>query len=280
MKVLVVISAGNEGTVVSSPANCPDPWRPVSGSSISGVACPGPQGRHGIGPGWQLREHQRRTLPVLAGYDVEQWHHHPRQLQLHGSDNFNRGPVSAPIVSGIAALMLSRNNNLSTNQMLARLREGARPFPAISDTPNILTCHLPLRTTDIQTEQCLCTTAALRRRHVDAASISPRSADHAFPGPHRSPGQNVNLSASASAASCGRSVACLPGRGFTDGHRRPFGCEYRKCLGHRSNLGIDHVTRDRRRRSGSSRCRAGRRRAQSHHLRGAGVRRSAACATR
>src|SRR5262249_20940386 len=119
---------------------------------------------------------------------------------------------SAPIVSGIAALMLSRNNNLSTAQLLARLREGARPFPtSVPDPPatGIQTCHVPVNDQDFQTEQCLCTTAVCGAGMADA-SASVNAADRpiaavALPA-SVFPGQNVSLNASASAAACGRTL--------------------------------------------------------------------------
>jgi serine protease len=117
---------------------------------------------------------------------------------------------SAPIVSGIAALMLSRNNNLSTSQLLARLREGARPFPtAVADAPTIQACHVPANAQDLQLEQCLCTTATCGAGMADAAN-SVNAADRpiaavSLPG-NVSPGQNVSLVATGSTAACGRTL--------------------------------------------------------------------------
>ncbi len=86
--------------------------------------------------------------------------------------NSNLGTsFSAPIVSGIAALMLSRNANLSTAQMLARLREGARPFPTtVADDPTIQACHVPVNDQDFQLAQCLCTTSTCGAGMANAAN--------------------------------------------------------------------------------------------------------------
>jgi serine protease len=72
-KVLVVISAGNEGTVVGSPANCPgvaairsDPPCRQQG----GIQQPRPGGSHRR-PGRQLRQRRRRALPVFARHHFE-----------------------------------------------------------------------------------------------------------------------------------------------------------------------------------------------------------------
>ena len=92
--------------------------------------------------------------------------------------NSNLGTsFSAPIVSGIAALMLSRNANLSTAQMLARLREGARPFPtSVADEPTIPACHVPVNDQDFQLAQCLCTTSTCGAGMANAA-VSVDAAD-------------------------------------------------------------------------------------------------------
>ncbi len=224
MKVLVVISAGNEGTVVSSPANCPGV------AAIAAIRHAGSKvGFSNLGPEVTIAAPGGNCVNINGGpclFSLNTTSNNgttqPGAHNYTDQVNFNLGTsFSAPIVSGIAALMLSRNNNLSTNQMLARLREGARPFPTtISDTPNILTCHLPLGTTDIQTEQCLCTTAVCGAGMVDATN-SVFAAARPIAAISRpasvSPGQNVNLNASASAAACGRQrfLVRLDG-GFSD----------------------------------------------------------------
>jgi serine protease len=107
----------------------------------------------------QLRERQRRpclfSLDTTSNTGTTTPAHHSFTDQI----NNNLGTsFSAPIVSGIAAQMLAENNNLSTAQMLARLREGARQFPSvIDDAPGLLDCHVPVNAQDFQTAQCLCT---------------------------------------------------------------------------------------------------------------------------
>ena len=86
--------------------------------------------------------------------------------------------------------MLSRNNNLSTRQMLARLREGARPFPTmVSDTPNILTCHMPHRHQRHPDRAVPVHHRHLRRRYGRCRPTRcslPRARLRPFHGPHRS----------------------------------------------------------------------------------------------
>ncbi|HET9472948.1 MAG TPA: S8 family serine peptidase [Steroidobacteraceae bacterium] len=213
-KVLVVISAGNEGTVVSSPANCPGV------AAIASIRHAGSKvGFSNLGPQVTIAAPGGNCVNINGGPCLfsltttsNNGTREPSANIFTDQTNFNLGTsFSAPIVSGIAALMLSRNNNLSTGQMLARLREGARPFPTVvSDAPNILTCHIPIDTNDIQIEQCLCTTAVCGAGMVDATNsvLAAARPIAAISRPASvSPGQNVNLNASASAAACGRSVA-------------------------------------------------------------------------
>jgi serine protease len=213
-KVLVVISAGNEGTVVSSPANCPG----VAG--IAAIRHAGSKvGFSSLGPEVTIAAPGGNCVNVNGGpclFSLDTTSNTgstvPATHSFTDHVNNNLGTsFSAPIVSGIAALMLSRNNNLSTTQLLARLREGARPFPAtVSDAPTIQACHVPLNAQDFQLEQCLCTTDTCGAGMVDAAN-SVAAADRpiaavALPT-SVSPGQNVSLNASGSAAACGRTIS-------------------------------------------------------------------------
>ncbi len=214
LKVLVVISAGNEGTMVSSPGNCAGVASVAAlrhaGSKV-GFSNLGPEVTIGAPGGNCVNINGGPCLFSLdttsnTGTQAPAAHNYTDQLNSNLGTSF-----SAPIVSGIAALMLSRNANLSTSQMLARLREGAVPFPTtVADAPAIQTCHVPTSTDDIQIEQCLCTTLTCGAGMANAAN-SVNAADRpiaaiALPA-SVSAGQNVSLDASASAAACGRSVA-------------------------------------------------------------------------
>jgi serine protease len=75
--------------------------------------------------------------------------------------NANLGTsFSAPIVSGIAGLMLAVNPSLKSPQLIARLKEGASPYPTTSDNANVPTCHVPTSSSDVQSAECICTTSA------------------------------------------------------------------------------------------------------------------------
>lgn len=212
-KVLVVISAGNEGTVVSSPANCPGVAAVAAirhaGSKV-GFSSLGPEVTIAAPGGNCVNVNGGPCLFSLdttsnTGTTTPATHSFTDQLNNNLGTSF-----SAPIVSGIAALMLSRNNNLSTAQMLARLREGARPFPTtVADAPTIQACHVPASAQDFQLEQCLCTTATCGAGMVDAAN-SVNAADRPIAAvslpANVSPGQNVSLAGTGSAAACGRTL--------------------------------------------------------------------------
>jgi serine protease len=213
-KVLVVISAGNEGTTVSSPANCPGV------AAVAAIRHAGSKvGFSSLGPEVTIAAPGGNCVnvnggPCLFSLDTTSntgttspgTHSYTDQLNNNLGTSF-----SAPIVSGIAALMLSRNNNLSTAQVLARLREGARPFPTtVSDAPDIVACHVPVDDQDFQLEQCLCTTATCGAGMADAAN-SVAAADRpiaaVFLPAAVAAGQNVSLNASGSAAASGRTLS-------------------------------------------------------------------------
>ena len=213
-KVLVVISAGNEGTMVSSPGNCPGV------AAVAAIRHAGSKvGFSNLGPEVAIAAPGGNCVNINGGpclFSLDTTSNNgttvPGTHTFTDQTNSNLGTsFSAPIISGIAALMISRNNNLSTGQLLARLREGARPFPTtVADAPTIQTCHVPANTDDVQLEQCLCTTEVCGAGMADAAN-SVAAADRpiaavAIPS-NVSPGQTVRFNAGLSAASCGRTVS-------------------------------------------------------------------------
>ncbi|HET9865099.1 MAG TPA: S8 family serine peptidase [Steroidobacteraceae bacterium] len=213
-KVLVVISAGNEGTVVSSPANCPGV------AAVAAIRHAGSKvGFSSLGPEVTLAAPGGNCVNVNGGpclFSLDTTSNSgtttPAAFTFTNQFNNNLGTsFSAPIVSGIAALMLSRNTNLSTAQLLARLREGTRPFPtSVSDDATIQACHVPVNDTDFQLAQCLCTTSTCGAGMADAAG-SVQAAERPIAAVSLpdsvSAGQTVAMDASGSAAACGRTIA-------------------------------------------------------------------------
>ncbi len=164
--VLVVVSAGNEGGPVDSPANCPGAAAILGlrhiGSKV-GFSSLGPEITVGAPAGncvntapgdpclfsIDTTTNAGTTTPTGNGIYTDQF-------------NFNLGTsFSAPIVSGIAGLMLAVNSNLKSPQLIARIKEGAKPYPTTSDsTPAPPVCHTPSGAqSDLQRAECICTTS-------------------------------------------------------------------------------------------------------------------------
>jgi serine protease len=210
----VVVSAGNEGTMVSSPADCPGVAGVAAlrhaGSKV-GFSNLGPEVAIGAPGGNCVNVNGGPCLFSLdttsnSGTTVPADHTYTDQTSTNLGTSF-----SAPIVSGIAALMKSSNGNLSTDQLLARLREGAVPFPAsVPGNTTLAACHIPTNTSDFQTSECLCTTTTCGAGMANAAN-SVAAADRpiaAIATPTNvSAGQNVTLDGGGSAAACNRTIA-------------------------------------------------------------------------
>ena len=213
-KVLLVISAGNEGTVVSSPGNCPGV------AAVAAIRHAGSKvGFSSLGAEVTLAAPGGNCVNINGGpclFSLDTTSNNgskaPGAHTYTDQTNSNLGTsFSAPIVSGIAGLMLSRNANLSTAQLLSRLREGARPFPtSVADDPTVPVCHVPVDDQDIQLAQCLCTASTCGAGMANAAT-SVEAADRPIAAvqlpANVAAGQNVSLKASGSAAACGRTVA-------------------------------------------------------------------------
>src|SRR6185295_15738135 len=114
-KVLVVVSAGNEGSMVDSPANC------GGVAAIAAIRHAGSKvGFSNLGPEVTLAAPGGNCVninggPCLFSLDTTSTTGTttPGANSFTDQTNSNLGTsFSAPIISGIAALMLSENNNL------------------------------------------------------------------------------------------------------------------------------------------------------------------------
>ena len=181
--VLVVASAGNEGGPVDSPANC------LGVVGVAGLRHAGTKvGYSSLGP--------EIALGAPAGNCVNTDPAQPCVYSLTTTTNLgSQGPdandytgayycdpssgstatcqitgvqyrtynlgtsFSAPIVAGIAALMVSGNGKLNACQLSARLKEGALPYPqtSVGESPQPPMCHVPSSATDVQGAECVCT---------------------------------------------------------------------------------------------------------------------------
>ena len=141
--VLIVASAGNESGPVDVPAKCPgvlavaglrNVGTKVGYSSFgSEVGISAPAGNCVTTTGTACYRsidttvNMGTTVPGANGYTDEA--------------NPNLGTsFSAPIVSGIAALMRAVNANLTPAQLIARMKSVATAFPASTSTPPAPTC--------------------------------------------------------------------------------------------------------------------------------------------
>jgi serine protease len=209
---LLVVSAGNEGGPVDSPANC------NGAAAILGLRHAGTKvGFSSLGPQIALGApggncvNTAPGLPCLFSIDTatNDGATAPTTNGYTDQFNFNVGTsFSAPIVAGIAGLMKSSNGNLSPAQLIARLKEGAtKPFPV--GAPPIPQCHVPTGPTDIQDEECSCTTAVCGAGMANAqgaltAALRPIAAVD-IPG-SIGPGTTVSMTGAGSSASCGRTI--------------------------------------------------------------------------
>lgn len=210
--VLVVVSAGNEGGPVDSPANCP------GAMAIAGLRHAGTKvGFSSLGPEIKLSAPGGNCVninggPCLFSIDTtaNDGRTSPGNHIYTDQFSYNVGTsFSSPIVSGIAGLMLAVNGNLKSTQLIARMQEGAtKPFP-VSQEPGVPVCHIPQSRFDIQNMECSCTTAVCGAGMANAkgaveAALRPIAAINV--ASTVAPGLNVTLQAGGSAAACGRTI--------------------------------------------------------------------------
>jgi serine protease len=164
MGVLVVASAGNENGPVDAPGNCAgvlavaglrNVGTKVGYSSFgSEVGIAAPAGNCVVSSGGCYRSidttfNTGLTVPAVNSYTD--------QINPNLGTSF-----SAPIVSGIAALMRAVNANLTPPQLISRIKASASPFP-----PN--TGGLPVCPNfDATTQECSCVTTQCGAGMVNA----------------------------------------------------------------------------------------------------------------
>jgi serine protease len=210
--VVVIVSAGNEGGPVASPANC------AGAAAVTGLRHAGTKvGFASLGPQVAVSAPGGNCVNVTGGpclFSIDTTYNTgtqaPGAFGYTNQTNVNVGTsFSAPIVAGIAGLMAGANGNLGPAQLIARLREGAAtPFPVSAD-PTIPMCHVPANQSDLQTSECNCTTSTCGAGMANAAgalaaALRPIAALSA-PATVLA-GQNVNLSGAGSGGACNRMI--------------------------------------------------------------------------
>jgi serine protease len=211
--VLVVVSAGNEGGPVSSPGNC------TGVAAVAALRHAGTKvGFSSLGPEVAIGAPGGNCVNITGGpclFSIDTTYNlgttTPGAHGYTNQTNVNVGTsFSAPIVAGIVALMASVNSNLSTTQLIARLREGARtPFPVSSD-PSVPMCHVPAGPTDIQVAECNCTTStcgAGMANSLGAVTAALRPIVNIVTPAAVVAGQPVSLDGAGSVAANGRTIA-------------------------------------------------------------------------
>ena len=184
--VLVVVSAGNEGGPVDTPANCPgvvavaglrQAGTKVGYSSLGPeVALGAPAGN--CGNGFTTAESpcvysmtsttnlgamtaDANDYTGLYYCDATTGSYAGCTIAAGQYRTYNTGTsFSAPVVAGIAALMSTVNSSLNSCQLISRLKEGTVAYPqtsldATGAQPQM--CHVPAGASDVQGSECICT---------------------------------------------------------------------------------------------------------------------------
>jgi len=227
MGVLVVVSAGNEGGPVDAPANCPG----VAG--IAGIRHAGTKvGFSSLGPEVTVSAPAGNCVNTTGTcvYSIQTTSNSGTTTPVANEDAYTGSQIvadtvplgpnlgtsfSAPIVSGIAGLMASANSNLTTCQLISRLKEGSVPFPqtSLGATTQPPACHVPTGASDVsQTLECICT---LDGKTCGAGMANARGAVNAALRPIAavalpasvSAGQSISLNAQNSAAANGHTIS-------------------------------------------------------------------------
>jgi serine protease len=218
---LVVISAGNGqdlpgndndgGIEVSSPANC------QGAAGIAGLRHVGSKvGFSNLGPEIALSAPGGNCVNIDGGpclFSIDTTTNDgattPTTNSYTDEINANVGTsFSAPIVSGIAGLMLAVNGNLKPAQLRARLREGTSPFPTVVAVPPVPQCQAG-NSASAQLE-CNCTTTTCGAGMANAqgavnAALRPIAAI-AIPDSFGA-GTPVTLQGNGSSAACNRTIS-------------------------------------------------------------------------
>jgi serine protease len=205
MGVLVVASAGNESGPVDIPANCPGVLA-VAGLRNIGTKV----GYSSLGPEVGIAAPAGNCVntnggPCLRSIDstVNEGATVPGANAYTDQTNTNIGTsFSAPIVSGIAALMRAANANLTPPQLIARLKASATPFPQPTGLAQCVAGST-------STAECACTAGTCGAGMVNAlsavkAALNPIAA---VTIPARFALGSATIDAGGSAAACGATIA-------------------------------------------------------------------------
>jgi serine protease len=207
MGVLVVASAGNESGPVDIPASCPGVLAVAGLRNIGtkvGYSSLGPE--VGIGAPAGNCVNTTAGSPCLRSIDttVNEGATVPGANSYTDQSNTNLGTsFSAPIVSGIAALMRAANANLTPPQIIARMKAAATPYPQPAGVAQCVASS---------SVECACTTTTCGAGMVNAfsavkAALNPIAAVKI---PAGFIGGSGTFDAGGSVAACGATGATPP----------------------------------------------------------------------
>jgi serine protease len=226
--VLVVVSAGNEGGTVDSPGNC------AGVATVAGIRHAGTKvGFSSLGPEVALSAPAGNCINTTSGpcvYSIQTTTNSGATTPVANDDAYTgstitatndqpKGPnlgtsFSAPIVSGIAGLMVAANSNLNTCQLISRLKEGSQPFPqtSLGEAAQPPVCHAPANSSDVQALECICTLdgktcGAGMANALGAVQAALRPIAAVTTPASVSAGQPVSLNAQNSAAANGHTIS-------------------------------------------------------------------------
>jgi serine protease len=213
MGVLIVASAGNESGPVDEPGSCQgvlavaglrNVGTKVGYSSLGaqvGIAAPA---GNCVNPSGACLKSIDTTSN--SGLTIPGAHTYTDQISVNLGTSF-----SAPIVSGIAALMRAVNANLTPAQLIARLKSSAMAFPQPAGTPVCPTVARDSMGNPISGE-CACPNdgsqcGAGMANALQAVKAALRPIAAVVVPTNTAAGGTAVLDAGGSAASCGRTVA-------------------------------------------------------------------------
>jgi serine protease len=208
---VVVVSVGNEGRAVSSPANCIGTiavaglrhiGTKVGFSNLGANVTIGAPGGNCVNPQGQpclfslvAATDAGTTTPTAPAYT-------DRLMNINVGTSF-----AAPLVAGAAALMHAVNGQISPSQYRALLRETAATFPTSSPTTTAV-CQPPSAVA--QGEECICTTqtcgAGMLNTHAAVLAAGTRPFADAQGLTTINAGTDVNIDGSRSVAPNGRTI--------------------------------------------------------------------------
>ena len=233
---LIVAAAGNDGGPVLAPASCIGVlsvaglrhagtkvgYSDVS-STVAAITIAAPAGNC-------VNLNPDHPFPFLCQYSIEttsndgltvpgnSFYTYAKMNTGYAGNLLNEGTAgtsfAAPIVAGVAVMMIQANPNMSANQLIARMQAGALPFPVPAIAPTGGVCHVATLAqdsgglyNDIQDKECQCTKdtcgagmlnapGALLQALYPLASLITSTDKASF-------GETVTLDGSASTASSG-----------------------------------------------------------------------------